>query len=197
VERLKARLRVKLTQLKRERQEPREPKLKGLLLRMSRLVVIRIGDQLDLWLTSRIVGLWSSPESHAQVARHFLVEGFRVIALFVGRGDIPIAVTRLTGVRGRLPEDGIFPVSTDLGELRTFLEFDTRTLINLEITSTITYNSSLEHIKYKVGSQHYIPPNVGRDFLSFYESMSSVLAAEAYTGNMTYFIPQNSVNYII
>ena len=165
---------------------------------MSRLVVIRVGDQTDLWLISKMLGLWSSPESHPQVARDLLVEGFRVIALFVGRGDIPIAAARLTGLRARLPEDSIFPVRTELGELRTFLQFDTA-FLRLEVSPTITFNSTLDYVKYKIGSQLYIPPNVSRDFLSFFESMTAAPMASPipYTGNTTFLVPQSSMNYII
>ena len=163
---------------------------------MSRLVVIRIGDQTDLWLISKMLGLWSSPESQPQVARDLLVEGFRVIALFVGRGDIPIAAARLTGLRARLPEDSIFPVRTELGELRTFLQFDTA-FLRLEVSPTITFNSTLDYVKYKIGSQVYVPPNVSRDFVSFFESMTALAMAAPYTGNTTFAIPQSSMNYII
>ena len=179
---------------------------------MSRLVVIRVGDQTDLWLISKMLGLWSSPESQPQVARDLLVEGFRVIALFVGRGDIPIAAARITGVRARVPEDSIFPVRTELGELRTFLQFDT-SFLRLEVSPTITFNSTLEYVKYKIGSQVYVPPSVSRDFVSFFESMTAMAMAMAmamaaplaspepmaapYTGNTTFAIPQSSMNYII
>jgi hypothetical protein len=161
---------------------------------MNRLVIIRVGEQY-LWQTSKPLGLWSSPESHAQHVRHLFVEGYNVIALFVGRGDIPLAATRITGVRERILEDSFFPQSIDLGGLWTFLQFDPTNMMNLEETNTVTHTSSINYIKYTVGSQIPIPVNISRDFINYFINMTGALNLNLPL-NTNYIVP-NNVNYII
>jgi len=164
---------------------------------MNRLVIIRVGDS-ALWQTSMPLGRWSSPESHAQVVRNFVVEGYNVIALFLGRGDIPIAATRITSVRERTIEDSMFPVSTDLGELRTFLYFDPNAMLYLQPTYTVTHFSSINYIKYTIGSQVAIPPNIAREFVNYFTTMTNSLNLNIPL-NTTYIVPPtlNNINYII
>ena len=159
---------------------------------MNCLVVVRVGEP-SLWLTLKSTGRWSSPENHSQVVRNLIVEGYTVIALFVGRGDIPLAAVKVTNVRQRLIEDSIFPPQSDLGPLRTFMEFNPLTLINLEHGLTVTYDSALNHIRYKIGSQIHIPFNDARDFLNYFFSM----ATDPYRGNFTYIPNSNSINFVI
>jgi hypothetical protein len=160
-----------------------------------KLVIIRVGNQ-TLWQTLNPFGLWSSPESHVQEARNVFVEGHEVILLFVARGDIAIGAAKMTGVRQRILEDSIFPTSTDLGQLRTFLQFDPARILNLQSTSTITHLFSVSYIKYKVGSEHLIPDNFAREFISYFNNMQN-FNQPAYNGNFTYIVPNNNVNYII
>jgi hypothetical protein len=155
---------------------------------MNRLVIIRVGES-PLWQISMPLGRWSSPESHAQTVRSLFVEGYTVIALFVGRGDLPIAAARITGVRERTINDAVFPNSTDLGELQTFIEFDPVRLMILQPTFTVTHFSSINYIKYTIGSQIAIPQNIAREFINYFTHMTGPL-------NTTYVIP-NNVNYII
>jgi hypothetical protein len=155
---------------------------------MNRLVIIRVGES-PLWQISMPLGRWSSPESHAQTVRSLFVEGYTVIALFVGRGDLPIAAARITGVRERTINDAVFPNSTDLGDLQTFIEFDPVRLMILQPTFTVTHFSSINYIKYTIGSQIAIPQNIAREFINYFIHMTGPL-------NTTYVIP-NNVNYII
>jgi hypothetical protein len=111
---------------------------------MSRLVVIRVGDPCAWYSASRI-GRWSSPESHTQVVRNVLVEGYTVYGLFLGTGDIPIMACKIDGIRGRINDDDyLFPDRTELGELKTFLLFQAN--YNLEYT---VYDV-LQYVKYKI-----------------------------------------------
>ena len=155
-----------------------------------KLVIIRIGNQ-TLWQTLNPFGLWSSPESHIQEARNVFVEGHDVILLFVARGDVPIGAAKMTGVRERILEDSIFPISTDLGQLRTFLQFDPTRILNLQTSSTITHLFSVSYIKYRIGSEHLIPDNFAREFISYFNISAN------YNGNFTYIVPNNNVNFII
>lgn len=154
---------------------------------MNRLVIIRVGEP-RLWQTSVSLGRWSSPELHLQTVRDFFVEGYSVIALFVGRGDTPLGAARITSVRERTVED-TFPLTTDLGELRTFLEFDPTRVMFLQPTFTVTHFASINFIKYTIGSQIAIPPNIAREFIQYFLHMTGAL-------NTTYIVP-NNVNYII
>ena len=169
---------------------------------MYRLVVIRVGKP-TLWQTLHVTGRWSSPENHSQAVRNLVVEGYSVIALFLGRGDIPLAASKITSVRERLIEDEPFPHTTDIGPLRTFIEFDPLSLMNLENGFTVTHHSVLQHVRYQIGSQIAIPQHVSREFLNYFLVMTSVNQAP-YRGNVTYLVPDsnlnsfnNNVNFII
>ena len=159
---------------------------------MNKLVVIRVGEPY-LWQTSAPLGRWSSPESQIQTVRNLFVEGYNVIALFVGRGDIPLGAARIIGVRERTIDDIIFPVSTDLGDLRTFIEFYPQCVMHMSPTFTVTHFGSINYIKYKIGSQILIPPNIAREFINYFIHMASSLNIPL---NNTFIVPQN-VNYII
>lgn len=167
---------------------------------MNRLVVIRVGEP-ALWNSLHSTGRWSSPESHTQAVRDLIVEGYTVIALFVGRGDVPLAAVKVLNVRERLIEDSLFPIRSDLGDLRTFLEFDPQSLMNLEHGFTITYTSAIQSIRYQIGSQIAISPNFSREFLNYFLIMSN---DQPYRGNMTFLVPDslsipplNPVNFVI
>lgn len=166
---------------------------------MNRLVIIRVGEP-TLWQRLHTTGRWSSPENHIQAVRNLIVEGYTVIALFVGRGDIPLAAVKILGVRERLIEDSLFPNRSDLGELRTFIEFDPNSIMNLDNGFTITYLSSLQFIKYQIGSQIAIPTHLARDFLNYFLLMTINIP---YRGNVTYIVPEqiqnipNNVNFVI
>ena len=159
---------------------------------MNKLVVIRVGEP-HLWQTSAPLGRWSSPESQIQTVRDLFVEGYNVIALFVARGDIPLGAARIIGVRERTIDDIVFPLSTDLGDLRTFLEFYPHCVMHMSPTYTVTHFGSINYIKYKIGSQILIPPNIAREFINYFIHMASSLNIPL---NNTFIIPQN-VNYII
>ena len=164
---------------------------------MNRLVIVRVGDP-EEWNRYRSLGRWSSPENHTQVVRNFFVEGYNVITLFVGRGDIPLAAARVTNVRERLMEDSVFPTRSDLGDLRTFFEFDPQTILNLENGFTVTHHTSLQQSRYQIGSQIAIHPNTAREFLNYFLVMTSVNTP--YRGNVTFLVPDNlhnPVNFII
>jgi len=161
---------------------------------MNKLVIIRVGEP-TLWQTSVSLGRWSSPESHAQTVRSLFVEGYNVIALFVERGDLPLAAVKITGVRERTIEDAAFPIHCDLGDFRTFLEFDQRHMLYLAPTFTVTHFSSINYIKYKVGSQIAIPQNIAREFIYYYIHLSGSINVNVPL-NTTYIVPPN-VNYII
>jgi len=159
---------------------------------MNKLVVIRVGEP-NLWHISAPLGRWSSPESQIQTVRNLFVEGYNVIALFVARGDIPLGAARIIGVRERIIDDVVFPVSTDLGDLRTFIEFYPQSVMYMSPTFTVTHFESINYIKYKIGSQILIPPNFAREFINYFILMSNPVNIPL---NNTFIIPQN-VNYII
>jgi hypothetical protein len=156
---------------------------------MNRLVVIRVGEEIT-WRNLHSLGRWSSPENHFQAARSLFVEGYNVVAVFVGRGDIPLATAKVTNVRERLIEDSIFPSSNDLGSLMTIVEFDP-SLLSVEF-SINSYVSILQYIRYMVGSQIIIPNEIARSFLNLFFVTSSI----KFQGNTTYIVPE-SINYII
>ena len=161
---------------------------------MNKLVIIRVGEP-TLWQISVPLGRWSSPESQIQTVRNLIVEGYNVIALFVERGDLPLAAVKINSVRERTIEDAAFPMYSDLGDFRTFLEFDQRNIMHLRPTFTVTHFSSIDYIKYKVGSQLLIPQNFAREFIHYYIHIAGTLNLKVPL-NTTYIVPPN-VNYII
>lgn len=166
---------------------------------MNRVVVIRVGEP-TVWNSLHSTGRWASPENYSQAVRNLFVEGYSVIAIFVGRGDLPLAACRITNVRERLMEDGMFPPQSDIGPLRTFLEFDPRLIMNLENGFLVSHHSIIQYIRYKVGYQIAIPQHVEREFLAYYLIMTSPNGLP-YIGNTTYAVsnlnPQNPINFII
>jgi hypothetical protein len=162
---------------------------------MNRLVIIRVGDP-NLWQTSITLGRWSTPESHAQIVRDFFIEGYTVFALFVGRGDVPLGAARITGVRERILEDSEFPLTNDLGDLLTFMEFDPNHLL-LQIKS---HTASINYIKYRTGSQLLIPTIIATEFLSYFITRSTQPNLNVINLNSTYIVSntnQNNINFII
>ena len=136
---------------------------------MNRLVIIRVGDPAGPWATCKATGKWSSTETHSQAVRHAYVEGYSVIALFVGTGDIPLMATNVTNVRKRNTSDTL-PVSCDLGPLETVIEFSTRYQVNLETYSILSSKAILDSIKYTFGSQILISKEMSADFLLSYNN---------------------------
>lgn len=162
---------------------------------MNRLVIIRVGDPTGLWQTSMPLGRWSSPESHRQDVRNLFVEGYTVIAVFVGRGDEPLCAAKITGVRERTIDDAIFPITTDLGDLRTFLQFDPNTMLYLQPTYTVTHFEAINYIKFRVGSQLIIPQHIAREFINYFILIRNMININIPLNN-TYIIPQNNINTI-
>jgi uncharacterized protein YqgV (UPF0045/DUF77 family) len=140
---------------------------------MSRLVLVRVGDPNGLWSTLRDLGKWSSPECHQQAVRNSFVEGYNVYCLFVGTGDIPIMAAKVKNVREKINSDIDMPLRNEIGELKTIIEFDLDTCIDLVNRIISHYIIALEYVKYKVGSQILIPTNFSENFILYFNNIQT------------------------
>ena len=162
---------------------------------MSRLVLIRVGDPSGPWAACNLAGKWSSPENHSQIVRNAFVEGYSVIGLFVGTGDVPLMAYKITDVKPRQNDDTVIPMRNELGELKTILKFNSRYSVRFTGIVPELYQDILEYAKYRVGSQILIPNSETENFIPYFNGMHDLLANSAlYMGNTTYFNPDYLVN---
>jgi hypothetical protein len=163
---------------------------------MSRLVLIRVGDPKGMWSVSKMAGLWATPELHEQVIRNMFVEGYTVYGLFVGTGDKLLMAAQITNVRERSDtDDTLILGSNELGPLKTVIVFNPNETIDLRNISTNPYQAILDYVKYKVGSQIFIP-NLHAD--AVIRLITSALAMSymntVYRGNRTVINPEYLMN---
>jgi len=162
---------------------------------MSRLVLIRVGDPNGAWAISNIQGKWSSPENHSQVVRNVFVEGYSVIAVFVGTGDVPLIACKITDVKPRQNDEAIIPMRNELGELKTILKFNYPYAVRFVGIVPELYENILEYAKYKQGSQILIPNSETGNFIPYFNGMNDILSYRPlYMGNTTYFNRDYLVN---
>jgi hypothetical protein len=109
------------------------------------------------WSVCKEFGIWASPENHEQVVRNFFMEGYSIYVLFVGTGDQPLMVTRVTDVRERRRNDTLIPERDEIGILKTIISFDINNSIDLRAPLTNSYQLALDYVRYKQGSQILIP----------------------------------------
>ena len=153
---------------------------------MSRLVVVRVGNPDNLWVSSISAGKWSSPESHLQMVRSAFVEGYRVTLLFLASGDIPLVMARLTNVRARYQNETVLPLANELGNLSTVIEFT-------DIVSIPRCDAILSIIRYMVGSQVQV---IGQEATDLMVQYSTSLATRIVNpGNRTFINPSYFMNY--
>jgi len=125
--------------------------------RMSRLVLIRVGDPGSSWSACKEFGIWASPENHEQVVRNLFMEGYSVYVLFVGTGDQPLMVSQVTNVRERTRDDTLIQERDEIGLLKTIINFDIEKTIDMRNELTNLYQSAIDYVRYKRGSQILIP----------------------------------------
>ena len=128
---------------------------------MSRLIVVRVGNPDNVWVSSISAGKWSSPEGHLQMVRSAFVEGYSVRLLFLATGDIPLVMARLTNVRARYPNETVLPVANELGNLSTIIEFT-------DVISMPRCDAILSIIRYMVGSQVQVIGQEATDLIAQY-----------------------------
>jgi len=153
---------------------------------MSRLIVVRVGNPDNLWVSSITAGKWSSPECHLQMARSAFVEGYRVNLLFLATGDIPLVMARLTNVRARYPNETVLPVANELGNLSTIIEFT-------DVISMPRCDAILSIIRYMVGSQVQVIGQEASDLMAQYSR--SLATRVVNPGNRTFINPAYFMNY--
>lgn len=146
---------------------------------MSRLVVVRVGNPEGLWATAIKSGIWSSPECHTQVVRDAYVEGYKVVLLFLGTGDMPLLVATVSNVRERRQNEQVIPLTNELGELKTIIEFN-------DIQPLPLCQAILPIIRYKIGSQIPISNTDASLLLTYYTNYIAMNRAILY--NTTYFV---------
>jgi len=163
---------------------------------MSRLVLIRIGDPNGIWSISKNAGLWASPECHEQVVRNMFVEGYTVYGLFVGTGDKLLLCAKITNVREHYDNDeSLIPNTNEIGSLKTVIVFDPSEIVDLRHSLTNGYQSVLDYVKYKQGSQILIPNSQSESILRLITTLISLSRANSvYRGNTTVINPEYLLN---
>jgi hypothetical protein len=163
---------------------------------MSRLVLIRIGDPNALWSISKNAGLWASPECHEQVVRNMFMEGYTVYGLFVGTGDKLLLSAKITNVREHFDnDDSLIPNTNEIGNLKTVIVFDPSEIADLRNSLTSEYQTILEYVKYKQGSQILIPNRQAEPVLRLVTSLISLSRVNTiYRGNVTVINPEYLLN---
>ena len=162
---------------------------------MSRLVLIRIGDPNGLWSISKNAGIWASPECHEQVVRNIFMEGYTVYGLFVGTGDKLLLTAKITNVREHFDDDTLIPNTNELGPLKTVIVFDPSEIVDLRHTLTNGYQSVLDYVKYKRGSQILIPNLYAEPLLRLITTLISLSRVNSvYRGNTTVINPEYLIN---
>jgi hypothetical protein len=159
---------------------------------MSRLVLIRVGDPNGLWSITKNSGIWASPECHEQVVRNMFMEGYTVYALFVGTGDKLLTCAKITTVRERfIGDDILIPEISEIGSLKTIIMFDPNESVDLRYSLTNGYQSALDYVKYKHGSQILIPNGQFEFILRLIVTLISLSRTNTlYRGNTTVFNPE-------
>jgi hypothetical protein len=148
---------------------------------MSRLVVIRVGDPSGTWRLASRAGKWSSPEIHFQAVRNAIVEGYNVYGLFVSSGDIPIMTCKIDGIRQRINEDSyLFPLRTDLGELKTVLLFEPNYNMHYIVKDVLQY------VKFEIGSQILVPYEKSISFFNSLRESNQTIINPEYLNNYIY-----------
>lgn len=163
---------------------------------MSRLVLIRVGDPNSIWPVSKMAGLWASPELHEQVVRNMFVEGYTVYGLFVGTGDKLLMAAQITNVRERSDtDDTLIPETNEIGPLKTVIVFNPNETVDLRYTLTNPYQTTLDYVKYKVGSQILIP-NLHADPIIrlVINTLAMSYINTVYRGNRTVINPEYLIN---
>lgn len=160
--------------------------------RMSRLVLIRVGDPNSMWSVSKMSGLWASPECHEQVVRNMFVEGYTVYALFVGTGDKLLMSAKITNVRERSDDDDtLIPETSEVGLLKTIIVFNPNETLDLHNTLNSTYQNVIDYVRYKQGSQILIPTLQSEHILRLIRSLISTSRTNTvYIDNTTVLNPE-------
>jgi len=124
---------------------------------MDRVIVIRIGEDLDLFTRVALVkGKWSSP-GNTSLVRESIVNGYSVHVVFCNHLDNPLYITKITNIRQRYALSDIdYPVEGAFGSYESFMEFEP--LKTLNITSLPFFNRLKDEISYKTGRQILISP---------------------------------------
>lgn len=131
-----------------------------------RLFVVRVGQQNGPWATWSPRLVWSTPENTPQLIRSSWVEGQDVYVLFVASGDIPIAMTQITGVRARDNErDAPLPRANDTGQFQTIMTYTNLLHINPELEMLPPV---LEEIRYVRGHQILVTNAVAQPLLHYF-----------------------------
>ena len=164
--------------------------------RMSRLVLIRVGDPNSMWSVSKMSGLWASPECHEQVVRNMFVEGYTVYALFVGTGDKLLMSAKITNVRERSDDDDtLIPETSEVGLLKTIMAFNPNETLDLHNSFNAAYQNAIDYVRYKQGSQILIPNGQSENILRLVRSLISISPTNTvYKANTTSFSPKYLLN---
>jgi hypothetical protein len=142
-----------------------------------------------------MAGLWASPESHEQVVRNMFMEGYAVYGLFVGTGDKLLMCAKITNVRERYDTDTLIPASNEIGSLNTIIVFDPSEIVDLRYTLANAYQTALDYVKYKQGSQILIPNLHSVSILRLIITLISLSrVSTVYRGNTTVINPEYLIN---
>lgn len=133
---------------------------------MTQVVVIRVGRPTHVWDTK-----WSSPEIaqfvNNQTVRDLFVEQYRVIAVFVTTGDIPIFIASIDNVRPRDPLiDSDYPLGNQQGIYHTFLTFRNKYAITATGISLLA--PMMDTIRYTPGQQIQINNNTALSAIALF-----------------------------
>jgi hypothetical protein len=152
---------------------------------MSKLVVIRVGDQDGTWSVTKSRNTHSTPESQAQHVRNLFMQGHAVTVLFVGNNDIPLKLASVVNVRYKSADDDSNP------ELQTYMDLYPTESFDVEPADPALFEKLRLSIKFNRGKQVIPDACVATSILAFFEGLRfKKVAATTYAPNT--YIPLNT-----
>lgn len=114
---------------------------------MTKLVVIRVGNQHGTWPVVKSKGMYSTPESQDQCVRNLFMQGHAVTVLFVGLNDVPLKLASVLNVRSKYLHEDTDP------ELQTYMDLDPVESFDIETADPSIFEKLRFSIKFKRGQQ--------------------------------------------
>lgn len=132
---------------------------------MSKLVVIRVGDQHGTWPVAKSKGMYSTPESQAQIVRNLFMQGHSVTVLFVGLNDTPLKLASVINVRSKCLHEDADP------DLQTYMDLNPAESFDIDTANPAIFDKLRFSIKFKRGPQVIPDGCSATHVLAFFEGL--------------------------